>query len=252
MFGAIKVWLMGLSGLAKVGVGVATVAVAGTAIAAVPVAANTCTEELVTKESIEIETINPSDKYVLDGSLLSGETRLKTTGVAGEKNVKYSVVTKCNKQISKTSISSEETKAPTDNIVSKGTKRTITETVPVAFSSTTENNSSMDKGTTKIKTTGVNGSKKITYEVYQNEGEAEVKNAVSEIVVQQPVTQVTYVGTKVKQNCDPNYSGCVPIASDVDCAGGSGNGPAYVSGPVYVTGSDIYGLDRNGDGVGCE
>ncbi|WP_431606782.1 hypothetical protein [Mycolicibacterium neoaurum] len=27
--------------------------------------------------------------------------------------------------------------------------------------------------------------------------------------------------------CDPNYSGaCVPIASDVDCAGGSGNGPA--------------------------
>lgn len=53
--------------------------------------------------------------------------------------------------------------------------------------------------------------------------------------------------------CDRNYSGaCVPIASDVDCAGGSGNGPAYVRGPVTVVGSDIYGLDRNGDGVGCE
>ncbi|MFB9387545.1 hypothetical protein ACFFTK_30755 [Pseudonocardia petroleophila] len=52
--------------------------------------------------------------------------------------------------------------------------------------------------------------------------------------------------------CDPNYSGCVPIASDVDCAGGSGNGPAYVSGPVRVTGSDIYGLDADDDGVGCE
>jgi type II secretory pathway pseudopilin PulG len=53
--------------------------------------------------------------------------------------------------------------------------------------------------------------------------------------------------------CDTNYSGaCVPIASDVDCAGGSGNGPAYVSGPVRVVGSDIYGLDRDGDGVGCE
>lgn len=52
--------------------------------------------------------------------------------------------------------------------------------------------------------------------------------------------------------CDPNYSGpCVPIASDVDCAGGSGNGPAYVQGPVYVVGNDIYGLDRDGDGVGC-
>ena len=52
--------------------------------------------------------------------------------------------------------------------------------------------------------------------------------------------------------CDPNYSGCVPIASDVDCAGGSGNGPAYVSGPVQVIGRDIYGLDADHDGIGCE
>jgi hypothetical protein len=56
-----------------------------------------------------------------------------------------------------------------------------------------------------------------------------------------------------EDDCDPNYSGnCVPIASDVDCAGGKGNGPAYVRGPVYVVGSDIYGLDRDKDGVGCE
>lgn len=53
-------------------------------------------------------------------------------------------------------------------------------------------------------------------------------------------------------DCDPNYSGCVPIASDVDCAGGSGNGPAYVSGPVQVIGYDIYGLDRDGDDIACE
>lgn len=53
--------------------------------------------------------------------------------------------------------------------------------------------------------------------------------------------------------CDPNYAGaCVPIASDVDCAGGSGNGPAYVKGPVTVVGRDIYGLDSNGNGIGCE
>jgi hypothetical protein len=44
----------------------------------------------------------------------------------------------------------------------------------------------------------------------------------------------------------------VPVASDVDCAGGSGNGPAYASDPVRVAGVDVYGLDRNGDGVGCE
>lgn len=56
-----------------------------------------------------------------------------------------------------------------------------------------------------------------------------------------------------RSDCDPNYSGaCVPIASDVDCASGSGNGPAYVSGPVTVIGNDIYGLDRDGNGTGCE
>ena len=52
--------------------------------------------------------------------------------------------------------------------------------------------------------------------------------------------------------CDPNYDPCVPIASDVDCAGGKGNGPEYVYGPVTVIGADIYGLDRDHDGIGCE
>ena len=56
-----------------------------------------------------------------------------------------------------------------------------------------------------------------------------------------------------QSSCDPNYSGaCVPIASDVDCAGGSGNGPAYVAGPVRVIGSDIYKLDADRNGIGCE
>lgn len=54
-------------------------------------------------------------------------------------------------------------------------------------------------------------------------------------------------------DCHRSYRGaCVPIASDVDCAGGSGNGPAYVRGPVQVVGPDVYGLDRDGDGVACE
>ncbi|MEU7866087.1 hypothetical protein [Dactylosporangium sp. NPDC049140] len=55
------------------------------------------------------------------------------------------------------------------------------------------------------------------------------------------------------QNCNPNYSPCVPNDPvDVDCAGGSGNGPSYVQGPVQVIGSDPYGLDTDHDGIGCE
>jgi hypothetical protein len=54
------------------------------------------------------------------------------------------------------------------------------------------------------------------------------------------------------EQCNPNYSGCLdPYASDYDCAGGSGDGPEY-TGTVEVTGYDEYGLDDDGDGIGCE
>ena len=55
-----------------------------------------------------------------------------------------------------------------------------------------------------------------------------------------------------KLACNPNYSGCLSIdRGDYDCRGGSGNGPNY-TGRVRVIGTDIYGLDRDGDGIGCE
>jgi hypothetical protein len=54
--------------------------------------------------------------------------------------------------------------------------------------------------------------------------------------------------------CDPNYKGaCLkPNVSDYDCAGGSGNGPYYVQGPITVVGDDHYGLDSDHDGTECE
>jgi hypothetical protein len=54
-----------------------------------------------------------------------------------------------------------------------------------------------------------------------------------------------------RPNCQ-GYNPCLTPGPDVDCAGGSGNGPRYVNGPVQVNGSDPYGLDSDGDGVGCE
>jgi flagellar hook assembly protein FlgD len=56
-------------------------------------------------------------------------------------------------------------------------------------------------------------------------------------------------------NCTPGYSPCIPYkgGEDYDCGGGSGNGPHYAdNGPYTVTGSDPYGLDFDGDGLGCE
>jgi hypothetical protein len=55
-------------------------------------------------------------------------------------------------------------------------------------------------------------------------------------------------------NCDPSYTGgCLnPNSPDYDCAGGTGDGPDYVQGPIQVVGDDHYGLDSNGDGVACQ
>lgn len=60
--------------------------------------------------------------------------------------------------------------------------------------------------------------------------------------------------TPPASNCHPSYTGaCVPNdGRDVDCDGGEGDGPHYVKGPVRVVGTDVFGLDGNGDGVGCE
>jgi beta-lactam-binding protein with PASTA domain len=70
-----------------------------------------------------------------------------------------------------------------------------------------------------------------------------------------PGRQVTIVIAKPPapvQSCTPGYSPCIPPGPDVDCGGGSGDGPRYVTGPVRVTGSDPYGLDSDNNGYGCE
>jgi Uncharacterized protein conserved in bacteria len=125
--------------------------------------------------------------------------------------------------------------------------------VRIPFTTKTVKDSSLPKGTSKIRTRGVAGVKTLTYQVTLTDGAQTSKTLLRQQITKQPVTQVVAIGTKQTQQCDPNYSGaCVPIASDVDCAGGGGNGPAYVQGPVRVIGTDIYDLDRDGDGIGCD
>ena len=60
--------------------------------------------------------------------------------------------------------------------------------------------------------------------------------------------------TTPARNCDPSYPDvCLdPAVEDYDCAGGSGNGPEYVEGPIRVLPPDPFDLDRDGDGLGCE
>jgi hypothetical protein len=56
-----------------------------------------------------------------------------------------------------------------------------------------------------------------------------------------------------KPRCHPSYKlKCLkPNAYDYDCIGGRGNGPLY-TGLVKVVGPDVFRLDADHDGWGCE
>ncbi len=57
-----------------------------------------------------------------------------------------------------------------------------------------------------------------------------------------------------RAGCDPSYPDvCLQDGvGDYDCAGGSGNGPHYVEGPIRVLAPDPFGLDRDHNGIGCQ
>jgi len=60
-----------------------------------------------------------------------------------------------------------------------------------------------------------------------------------------PTRPVPLVGPS---KCHPSYSNCLPIVADLDCPDVKAMGKA----PVIIKGPDVYRLDRDGDGLGCE
>ncbi|MFB6612247.1 G5 domain-containing protein [Agromyces sp. NPDC056379] len=136
----------------------------------------------------------------------------------------------------------------------------IEEQAPIAFTTSNIDDPNLDVGLTAVATPGANGQKVTRIRVIEVDGVEVSREVVEEVIAVQPVNEVIAVGSRqppppppANNGCDPNYEGaCVPISSDVDCAGGSGNGPDYVQGPVWIVGSDVYDLDRDGDGIACD
>jgi hypothetical protein len=139
----------------------------------------------------------------------------------------------------------------------------LEERTPIPFTTSNVDDPNIDVGASAVVTPGVNGEKLTRIRVVTEDGVEVQREVIDEVITVQPVNEVIAVGTRqpppppppapANNGCDPNYDGaCVPIASDVDCAGGSGNGPAYVAGPVRIIGVDIYDLDRDGDGIACD
>jgi len=70
---------------------------------------------------------------------------------------------------------------------------------------------------------------------------------------QPPPPTSTLPPPPTEEVCHPSYVGaCLdPSASDYDCLRGKGDGPLY-TGTVTVVGPDVFGLDADNDGIGCE
>jgi hypothetical protein len=140
----------------------------------------------------------------------------------------------------------------TDPVV---TYKKVKKTAAIPFRTVTRKTAKLKKGVTKVAQRGRPGVRVKVFRVTLEDGVEVDRELVSKTVRRKPVTRIVLKGTRKPEptrQCDPNYGGCVPIAYDVDCAGGSGDGPAYVQGPVRVIGDDIYDLDRDGDGWGCD
>jgi hypothetical protein len=157
--------------------------------------------------------------------------------------------------------SMSSTPTPTPSPVVEMREEVVTAEVP--FASVNRDDPNSQVGTNSVTTPGANGVQSTTFRVTTVDGVETARQQILQTLTTAPVDQVTSIGTRpvpapaapiasAPSGCDTNYSGCVPIASDVDCPGGSGNGPAYADGVVQVIGSDIYDLDRDGNGYGCD
>lgn len=152
---------------------------------------------------------------------------------------------------------------PTPTPTPERKESVIEEPAPIPFTTSSVDDPNLDAGLTAVATPGANGQKVTRILVVTVDGVEISREVVEEVVTMQPVNEVIAVGSRQPppppppapedNGCDSNYEGaCVPVSSDVDCAGGSGNGPAYVDGPVWIVGSDVYDLDRDGDGIACD
>ena len=159
-------------------------------------------KEFTETQPIPFETVKQDD-----ATLDKGVEKEKTAGVEGVKTITYKAKFKENKEVAntRTKVKEEVTKQPVNKVVLVGTKPVVTEvekefteTQPIPFETTKEEDATLDKGVEKEKTAGVEGVKTITYKAKFKDGK-EVENTrtkVKEEVTKQPVNKVVLVGTK--------------------------------------------------------
>jgi uncharacterized protein YabE (DUF348 family) len=105
--------------------------------------------------------------------------------------------------------------------VSRVEKKTVSESQPVAFAVTKQDDGALAKGTTKTTTKGVAGEQSVTFEEVWVDGKLESRNQTGAQVTRNPVDQVVAVGTKAAAPAPKaaTPAGPPPAASSTSGAG---------------------------------
>jgi uncharacterized protein YabE (DUF348 family) len=227
MLGALQGWFTALSFIGKVGVVTATAASAATV------------GNIVDIPTIETRTVTQSEvipfetTFEDDPTLEIGKTTVKEAGKEGNKDVTYDITLSDGKETKREVTYTQVKTEPKNQISLKGVLEFSEDQKPEAilFGNTKTNDPALERGKSAIRTAGINGQKTVFYKITKISGKETKREVIREVAVVQPVNQVTAIGTKVNTppppNCHPSYKGaCLPLnGPDVDCAGGSGNGP---------------------------
>lgn len=181
---------------------------------------------ITTKTLTENFTVSFETEEVPTNELEKGQKRVIQEGQLGEKIIVSTVQEQDGKEISREKISETITKNPVKQIIEVGTKepepevkptpkptvetKTETETEPVPFGREERHTDKLNKGETKVVQQGVEGVKTITYEVTYTNGQETSRKKVSEGITQQPVNEITEIGTKEPQPEKPKPEKEVP------------------------------------------
>jgi hypothetical protein len=130
----------------------------------------------------------------------------------------------------------------------------VTETQPVGFITTDENDSSLANGQTETKQAGHNGIETLTYNITYSNGQQTNKTLDSTVVTAPPVNQIVELGTYIAPATPaPTTTSTMPTTSSVGCTPLSDEGTCYEPGE-YCRDSDqgSSGVAGDGKSITCE
>ena len=179
--------------------------------------------ELITRtEEIPFETVKKENP-----NLPAGQEKVVTEGAKGERTIYVSVTTENGKE-TETVLEEKVTKEAVNQVVEVGTPvthvgdeegvapvadakpRVVIEDEEIPFTTITRETDALPKGETRVVTEGVKGRRSHFYSVSTAADGSEVKTLVTNVVAQEPVTQIIEVGTPVTHVEDEK--GLAPVA----------------------------------------